>query len=110
MAQYIEVPTKPLKIEIPEGMKIISADSHGYEGESLLGKTWTKVEMRQWCGNKSWDWILSNIISNPKYSRQIGEMEQNNQIVHKGMKGSPWRIKARPMAEFLDEHWEELPW
>ncbi|APX72689.1 DUF771 domain-containing protein [Companilactobacillus allii] len=110
MTQYIEVPTKPLKIEIPEGMKVVSMDAHGYEGQSLLGRTWTKADMREWCGNKSWDWILENIISNPKYSLQMGAMERKNQIVHKGVKGSPWRIKARPMAEFLDEYWEELPW
>lgn len=97
-------------IGIPESYKLIPINSHGYEGESLLGKTWTKADMRSWCGNKSWDWILRNIIANPKYSQEIGEMERANQIIHKGINGSPWKFKARPMAEFLDKHWEELPW
>jgi len=110
MAKYIELTAKSLRIELPDDMKLVKIDTHGYEGESLLGRTWTKANMREWCGNKSWDWILTNILYNPKYSREIGAMERKNQIIHKGVKGSPWRIKARPMAEFLDEHWEELPW
>lgn len=107
MKQVLQV-TVP--VQIPDGMKLISDDTHGYVGESLLGRSWTKTDLRAWCGNKSWDWITKNIIDNPRYSREIGAMEQHNQLIHSGKMGSPWRFKASVMAEFLDSHWEEFPW
>ena len=107
MKQVLQV-TVP--VQIPDSMKLIPDDMHGFEGESLIGRTLTSKDLRKWCGNKSWGWILDNIIYNPKYSREIGYMEQHHQLIHRGVKGSPWRFKARVMAEFLDRHWEELPW
>jgi len=105
-----QILTVTVPVQIPDGMKLVPDGTHGYDGESLTGRTWTAKDLRAWCGNKSWPWLLDNILENPVYSREIGYMEQHKQLVHRGMKGSPWRFKAKPMAEFLDRHWEEFPW
>lgn len=109
MSQIVMLPTKAIQIELDDNMKIVPVDAHGYEGESLIGRTWTMDMLRSWCGNKSRDWLIKYILENPRYSREMGAMEQKGQLVHKG-RGSAWRFKASVMAEFLDRHWEELPW
>ena len=107
MKQVLEV-TVP--VQIPDGMKLVPDNMHGYAGESLTGRTWTMKDLQQWCGRKSQPWLKEYVLENPRYSHEINDMEQNGQLVHKGIKGSPWRFKASVMAEFLDRHWEELPW
>lgn len=107
MRQVLEV---KVPVQIPEGLKLVPDDSHGYEGESLVGRTWSMHDLQAWCGNKSQPWLKENFLENPKYSREIGAMEQKHQLIHKGVKGSPWKFKAKVMAEFLDKHWEEFEW
>lgn len=108
LLDQIEV-TGTFRFPLPDGMKLVPVDSHGYEGESLTGRWWTMKDLREWCANKSVDWLKDNILENPRYSREIGAMERKGQIIHKG-RGSAWKFKAKAMAEFLDKHGEELPW
>lgn len=87
-------------IELPPNFKIVDTSQLG-ENESLLGKTWNYSDLRQWLGNKSKEWIEDNILFNPKYSREIKKMIDEDFIVHKGTKGGPWKFKAREMALFI---------
>jgi len=106
MAQQI---TAMATIELPPNFKIVDTSQLG-NNESLLGKTWNYDDLRAWLGNKSKAWIEDNILYNPKFSREIQKMHADGFIVHKSAKGSPWKFKAREMAEFIDKHWTEFNW
>lgn len=110
MSQQIELPATKIMITIPDDMRLIPADAHGYEGESLIGRTWRMTELREWCGNKDEKWVRKNILANPHYHDELKDMERDHTLIWSNGPGSPWRFKASVMAEFLDRHWSELPW
>ena len=76
--------------------------------KSITGRTWTMKDLREHCGNRSVDWIKTKILYNPKFSRVIGAMEREGQIHESTGPGNPWMFKATAMADFLEEHYEEI--
>lgn len=78
--------------------------------ESVEGRCWKMADLRDWTGGKKEEWIKNYIIDNPRFSREINKMEKSGQIIVSKGNGSPWRFKATAMAEFLERHFEELPW
>ncbi|RHW46117.1 DUF771 domain-containing protein [Bombilactobacillus bombi] len=103
--QQVEIPG--VKYIVPDGYRLISLQQCN---DSLLGKTWTMKELRQWLGNKSSDWIKENILFNRRYKVDIDEMIAKRQIIRSKGHGSPWLFKANVLAQWLDEHWEEFNW
>ncbi|WP_339981203.1 hypothetical protein [Lactiplantibacillus plantarum] len=45
LLDQIEV-TGTFRFPLPDGMKLVPVDSHGYEGESLTGRWWTMKDLR----------------------------------------------------------------
>lgn len=108
--QALKVAAVPMHVKNMDKYVLVDTDAYNKLLEqTMLGRTWTMDDLRVWCGNKSIQWLKKNILENPRYSRQIGQMEQRGQLIHKG-RGSAWKFKANVMAEFLESHWEELPW
>lgn len=108
--QALKVATVPMHVKDMDQYVLVDEDTYNkLLDQTMNGRTWTMADLRIWCGNKSIDWLKKNILENPKYSREIGRMEQQGQIIHKG-RGSAWKFKASVMADFLESHWEELPW
>lgn len=105
-----QVLTVTVPVQIPDGMKLVPDNCHGYEGETLTGRTWIMKDLRAWCGNKDVTWIKDNILFNPIYHNDMAEMERLHELIRPKAKGSPWKFKASVMAAWLDKHWQELPW
>ncbi|MDV2577632.1 DUF771 domain-containing protein [Lactiplantibacillus plantarum] len=87
LLDQIEV-TGTFRFPLPDGMKLVPVDSHGYEGESLTGRWWTMKDLREWCANKSVDWLKDNILENPRYSREIEQ----------------WNAKAKSFIKVVAAH------
>ncbi|MGY5234811.1 DUF771 domain-containing protein [Lactiplantibacillus plantarum] len=108
--QALKVAAVPMNVKNMDKYVLVDTDAYNkLLDQTTHGRTWIMDDLRIWCGDKSIKWIKENILENPKYSRQIGRMEQQGQIIHKG-RGSAWKFKASVMADFLESHWEELPW
>lgn len=92
--QALKVATVPMHVKSMDQYVLVDKEAYNkLLDQSLLGRAWIMDNVRDRCGNKSIKWIKENIIENPKYSRQIGRMEQQGQIIHKG-RGSAWKFKA----------------
>ncbi|WP_349626390.1 DUF771 domain-containing protein [Lactiplantibacillus plantarum] len=108
--QALKVAAVPMHVNNMDKYVLVDTDAYNkLLDQTTHGCTWIMDDLRTRCGDKSIKWIKENILENPKYSRQIGRMEQQGQIIHKG-RGSAWKFKASVMADFLESHWEELPW
>lgn len=108
--QALKVATVPMHVKDMDQYVLVDKEAYNkLLDQSLLGRAWIMDNLRDRCGNKSIKWLKDNILENPRYSRQIGRMEQQGQIIHKG-RGSAWKFKASVMADFLESHWEEFPW
>lgn len=99
------------KIILPEGTELVQSEElDSLKAQSLRGRAWTMQGLRDWLGRKSDVWIKDNILYNPKYSKEIQGMIAAGQIREPKAQGSAWMFKASVMSEWLDKHWEELPW
>lgn len=78
--------------------------------DSVEGRCWRMSDLREWTGGKKEEWIKNYILNNPRFSREINRMEKNGQIIVSKGSGSAWRFKATAMAQFIEHHFEELPW
>lgn len=105
-----QVLTVNVPIQIPEKYKLVENSEYTkLQAQSLTGRTWLMADLRDWCGKKSPTWIKDNILFNPKYSRDMQTMIDHGYLV-RGGRGNSWKFKASVMAEWLDQHWNELPW
>lgn len=96
---------------VPDSLELVERDElDSLRSQALTGRTWTMQDLREWAGKKSTDWIKDNVLYNPHYSREIQDMIDRHEIHEATGKGSRWLFKAGPMADFLERHWEELPW
>lgn len=102
-----EIKIPKMRVIIPDGYKLMSLEQCE---EPLQGKTWTMNDLRRWLGNKSSDWIKTNILFNPKFKNDIEGMINRNQIIRSKGHGSPWLFKASVFSKWLDEHWEQFNW
>lgn len=76
--------------------------------KNIIGRSWLMKDLREHCGNRSVDWIKTKILYNPKYSREIGTMERDGQIHESTGAGNAWSFKATAMAQFIEDHYEEI--
>lgn len=96
---------------VPDSLELVERDElDSLRSQALTGRTWTMQDLREWAGKKSTTWIKASILENPRYIREIQQMVDHHEIKEAAGPGTRWLFKAGPMAEFLDRHWEELPW
>lgn len=108
MGQIIEA---KVAIQVPDSFELVSSDElSDLRPQSVVGRTWTMNDLRDWLGHKQAVWVKDNILYNPRYSKDIQAMINHNEIRKSKGNGSPWLFKASTMAAWLDKHWEELPW
>ncbi len=93
----IEV-TGTFRFPLPDGMKLVPVDSHGYEGESLTGSDGgTMKDLREWCANKSVDWLKDNILENHATVARLGQWNAKVKsfikvvVAHGSLKPRQWR-------------------
>lgn len=111
MMQALQSIKANIEIAIPDNFELVQRDEiESLRGQALTGRTWTMQDLREWVGKKSTTWIKASILENPRYSREIQQMVDHHEIKEAAGPGTRWLFKAGPMAEFLDRHWEELPW
>lgn len=93
-----------IKLQFPEDVILISkATLRDLEDQALMGKMWSIKDVQEKLGVNR-QWILDNILANPRYSNEIERLKQEG-IVQKGpAKNSPWHFKAREFCEWLDRH------
>lgn len=107
MPQTLEV-TVP--VEIPPGYVLIKQQQLDHlTQQALTGHAWTMADLRKILGNKSEKWIKENTIWNPKFSREIKQMENDHAIIGGG-KGCNYRFRASVFGPFLEQHWKEFNW
>lgn len=93
-----------IKVQFPEEVVLISKTTLSeLESQALLGKMWSIKDVMAKLGVNR-QWVLDNILANPRYSNEIARLKQQG-IIQKGdAKNSPWHFKAREFCEWLDRH------
>ncbi len=100
-----------MSVPIPNDFRVISDSEYQALKESeLKGKAWGMKDLRGWLNGKSVDWIKENILFNPRFADEIGQMEKAKLIIRSKGSGNPWRFKAQAMQNFLEKHWQEFNW
>lgn len=107
MPQTLEV-TVP--VEIPKGYVLVKQQQlDKLTHEALTGRAWTLADLRKILGGKSEKWIKENTVWNPRFSREIKQMEADHAVIGGGS-GSNWRFRASVFGPFLEKHWKEFDW
>ena len=75
----------------------------------LTGRMWTIKDLQHWLGGKSKDWVKDNTVFNPRFSREIQAMI-DDQVIVEGRQGKAWLFKANEFSQWLDKHCQDFNW
>ncbi|MDA5386982.1 DUF771 domain-containing protein [Loigolactobacillus backii] len=107
MAQII--PTTG-SIEISDNYAVVDQNRlEELEREALTARTWTLSDLQERLPRKNGDWLIKHIVDNPKFSREIQKM-RDDQVIIGGGKGSNWKFQASVFGPWLDKHWKDIKW
>ncbi|WP_268914055.1 DUF771 domain-containing protein [Lentilactobacillus sp. SPB1-3] len=98
-------------IQIPDQYVLVNKSEYQeMQADSLAGLRWTMNDLRKHLGNKSISWIKRNILFNPKFKKELDQMELDKYLHRSTGNGNPWWFKAREFNKFIDKHWSEINW
>ncbi|MCY9807075.1 DUF771 domain-containing protein [Lentilactobacillus senioris] len=108
MPQVLNV-TMP--VQIPDDYKLIEKSEYDdLKANEVQGKLWTKEDLRDLLGGRSFDWIKERVLYNPRLSKDYEEMKRNKFIIEAKGKGGRWLFKASEMKNFIDRNWNLINW
>lgn len=96
-----------LTIKIPDDMVIISkVELEELKQQQLLGVYWNMKDLQKRI-NMSDNWIKENILY-PSRFRKILDIENGGFVFYPKSKGQKWVFQANKMADFLDNHFQQI--
>lgn len=101
--------TLTIPVQLPDDVHVITTSEYDrLAAYQTTGRMWSLKELQAWT-NKGADWLKDNIIYSPKYADTVREWRRHKYLTGGGY-GSKFHFKASVITEWLEAHWEELPW
>lgn len=96
-----------LSVPIPEDMVLIhKVELEELKEQSLAGIYWNMSDLTKRTG-KSINWLKDNILFLPKFKKEL-DSQNGGCVFYPRVQGQPWVFKAKEMAEFLDNHFQQI--
>lgn len=110
MTQTLTVTAPKLELSISDDYVFVKRS----EFEQLMGDsltiTWNMTDLRNALKRKTPAWIKNHILDCPKYRDDMERLKKERAVIEPRGQGGRWYFKPAVMAEWINEHWEELPW
>lgn len=108
MTQVLKV---SVPVQIPDEFRLIEKSEYEeLKANEVAGRLWTKDDLRECLGGRSFEWIKERILYNPRLSKDYQSMKQNKFIIEAKGKGGRWLFKASEMKDFIDRNWQLINW
>lgn len=102
--------TLTVSVPVPDGFVIVKQSDLDQTVQNSLTITWNMTDLRNALKRKTPAWIKNHILDNPKYRDDMERLKKERAVIEPRGQGGRWYFKPAVMADWISEHWEELPW
>ncbi|MCH4165124.1 MAG: DUF771 domain-containing protein [Lentilactobacillus diolivorans] len=102
--------TLTVNVPVPEGFVIVKQSDLDQTVQESLTIAWNMTDLRNALKRKTPAWIKNHILDCPKYHADMERLKKERAVIEPRGQGGRWYFKPAVMAEWISEHWEELPW